>query len=102
MHVCMICPFLASRSDRVTARVSMPASASASANALICCIIKSVHVKTKRFRCKKCPYTNCNLQSHVKHVHEKEREFKCDKCTYRKPGDMSMHIKSVHDKIKDN
>ena len=58
------------------------------------------------FTCEKCNYETKekhNLTRHIKSVHDKIKDFKCDKCEYVCSTICSLksHIKSVHDKIKD-
>jgi hypothetical protein len=54
----------------------------------------------------KCDYvcsTNGSLKMHIKMVHDKIKDVKCDKCDYvcSTNGSLKMHIKVVHDKIRD-
>jgi hypothetical protein len=59
-----------------------------------------------KFKCDKCDYkcsTKSNLNIHIKQVHDKIKDIKCNLCDYKcsRKYDLNKHIKSVHDKIKD-
>ena len=47
--------------------------------------------------------SNGHLQMHIKQVHNKIKDFECDRCEYTCSLNVNLqrHIKSVHNKIKD-
>jgi hypothetical protein len=58
------------------------------------------------FTCDKCDKvlsTKKNLKVHIKSVHDKIKDVKCDKCDYvcSTNGSLKIHIKQMHDKIRD-
>ena len=62
--------------------------------------------KVKPFQCEKCPYKSYekgNLTKHVRSVHEKIRDFHREKCPYRtsRKDILKQHVRSVHEDIWD-
>ena len=47
--------------------------------------------------------TNSSLKMHVKMVHDKIKDVKCDLCEYvcSTNGSLKSHVKRIHHKIKD-
>ena len=58
----------------------------------------------KKIKCELCEYeaSRGSLNLHIKHVHDKIRDFKCEQCDYEcsTNSDLNKHFKAVHDKIK--
>ena len=53
--------------------------------------------------CNKSYSTNGSLKMHIKMVHDKIKDFECELCEFKcsTNGSLKTHIKRVHDKIKD-
>ena len=61
----------------------------------------------ERFRCAHCNYKTSrgkDLKVHIKAVHDKIKDMKCEQCDYTcsEGRTLKVHIKAVHDKIKAN
>lgn len=59
-----------------------------------------------KYKCSKCEYKTNNLghlNVHIRSVHDKIKNLKCPECEYKtdRTENMSKHVKQVHDKIKD-
>ena len=62
--------------------------------------------KDKNHSCSHCEYTSKkkgNVTKHMKAVHEKKKDFKCSLCEYATATrqSLSRHTKLVHEKIKE-
>lgn len=60
-----------------------------------------------KHKCDHCEYkcsAACDLRVHIKMVHDKIKDHECNQCEYKcsQGTDLRAHIKMVHDKIKDH
>ena len=59
--------------------------------------------KSKKFKCEKCDFKGVALKLHIKSVHDKIKDNVCQECGYAcsNKGTLDKHIKAVHLKLKD-